>query len=334
MSASKGAPSGRPDSSKARARRPSLDRPSLFAGMEGDVTDIEPERIRILSSLEPRPAVAPRRRKSSRAATSRWWSHVLLGLMGMGLFTVALAAFLIIRSSAEPDLSVGGQWPPPDSALINPDATLAANPPAAGALSAEVAEAETFGLLHASAPEAATDASGWQDVVPTDRAGSSVAPDDAAGSARIETLEATAPSVADSAPTPLPKAASPGATTQTPSPASSSAGLTSPAKTASSSGPNTATAAARSTAPQAATARPTQRPSSTANASNLTPAERQTASASSADVSLLEAVFPKHDPRTASKADLFKACQGMSGAESAICRARICVQHPGVPACQ
>ncbi|MFN3617225.1 MAG: hypothetical protein ACK4TS_04495, partial [Aquabacterium sp.] len=72
----------------------------------------------------------------------------------------------------------------------------------------------------------------------------------------------------------------------------------------------------------------------TANASNLTPAERQTASASNADVSLLEAVFPKHDPRTASKADLFKACQGMSGAESAICRARICVQHPGVPACQ
>lgn len=54
----------------------------------------------------------------------------------------------------------------------------------------------------------------------------------------------------------------------------------------------------------------------------------------SADVRLLEAVFPKHDPRTASKAELFKACQGMTGAESAICRARICVQHPGVPACQ
>lgn len=326
MSASTGAPSGRPDSSKTRARRPSLDRPSLFAGMEDDVTDIEPERIRILSSLEPRSAAAPRRRKSSRAATPRWWSHVLLGLMGMGLFTVALAAFLIVRSSAEPDLSVGGHWAKPDTALINPEATLAANPPAAGTLSAEVAEAETFGLLHASTPKASPDSAPWQDVLNTDPVSTSPSAEDAAGSARIESLDVAPAPAADPSPSTQPaKAEAPRATTLTPPAGAQPTPLTSPTKVATPGVPSTAAAP-----------RPSPRPSSTATASGSQQpvADRQAASASNADVSLLEAVFPKHDPRTASKADLFKACQGMSGAESAICRARICVQHPGVPACQ
>ena len=292
--------------------------------MEDDVTDIEPERIRILSSLEPRPAAAPRRRKSSPTATPRWWSHVLLGLMGMGLFTVALAVFLIIRSTAEPDLSVGGDWATPDTALMDPDATLAANPPAAGTLSAEVAEAETFGLLHASAPEASAASSGWQDLLNSDRTSNGASAEDASGSARIETVEAASPSAAAPPPSTQPsKAEAPSPGTLTPSPAGQPAPLTTPTKAASS----------KLATPTATASLGPSRPVNTSTGSQAA-AGRQATSASNADVSLLEAVFPKHDPRTASKADLFKACQGMSGAESAICRARICVQHPGVPACQ
>ena len=40
---------------------------------------------------------------AAHRAPARWWSHVLLGLMGMGLFTVALAVFLIIKSSRDSD---------------------------------------------------------------------------------------------------------------------------------------------------------------------------------------------------------------------------------------
>jgi hypothetical protein len=291
--------------------------------MENDVVDVEPDRVRILSSLDGRrnrPGRGSRGGVTSPSrAPARWWSHVLLGLMGMGLFTVALAVFLIIKSSRESDLPLT-RWdvtnPQAAASVHDPDALLNSQPPGAGLLSEEVAEAETFGLLHKD-----------QDVPTTLAEASAPALPALEGGARIESVPAVdkAASAATHAKVVITKDANILVTNPELKPAE-------PASTE----PSSVVAPA---APEAT--RRTQAPSATKTASAKVaspPATSKTASkaasSSSADVRLLEAVFPKHDPRKATKAELFKACQGMTGAEAAICRARICVQHPGVPACQ
>lgn len=276
--------------------------------------DVEPDRIRILSSLEGRrargassAAMGSRHRHHAgmRSGTpTRWWSHVLLGLMGMGLFTVALAVFLIIKSSRDSELPLT-RWDIVAPATLNtgddPDHLLSSQPPGAGVLSAEVAEAEAFGLLHqepikmASSPEAE---SASIEII------ESVLPPSTSPSAPLVSAAASAPALAE--PLAIASETTPGTATAKPSKPSTPAPTPAP--------------------PRTSVAAKTPAPAATNSAHQTTP--------QSADVRLLEAVFPKHDPRTASKAELFKACQGMTGAESAICRARICVQHPGVPACQ
>lgn len=278
--------------------------------MENDVVDVEPDRVRILSSLDGRRSRPGRGSRGGVTAPSRaparWWSHVLLGLMGMGLFTVALAVFLIIKSSRESDLPLT-RWdvtaPQATASMHDPDALLNSQPPGAGLLSEEVAEAETFGLLHQDSDAQAATMATVATTTPSAPAMPTDAASEPSGGARIEPLPVVvaAPAKASSPTEPKPAESKP------------------------------AVAPVKPTAPTVkAAAKPPEK--SPAKPAALVPASAQ--ASSSADVRLLEAVFPKHDPRKATKAELFKACQGMAGAEAAICRARICVQHPGVPACQ
>lgn len=271
--------------------------------MEDDIVDVEPDRVRILSSLEPRKRVAdPRSRKSQRqrkAARARWWSRALVGVMALGLLTVAMGVYLLIRSAHDTEQALSS-WPLPETPTASPTADeWQFAPPAAGLLSATVAEAEAAALVN----------------VPTE-------PDTAAGA---ETHTSLTSPVAEASheptvePDPL-AALKPGPVVDT------------PRKTAAASPAPTVAPIATSPAPPPpakAAAAASDRTSPPAPATVARPASR-----ASADVALLEAVFPDHDPQKASKTDLFRACQGMSGAEASICRARICVQHPGVPACQ
>ena len=283
--------------------------------------DVEPDRIRILSSLEGRrsrghTSTARQGRQHTGAGArsappTRWWSHVLLGLMGMGLFTVALAVFLIIKSSRDNELPLT-RWdivtPASQDAANDPDTLLSSQPPGAGVLSAEVAEAETFGLLH-------------QETVDT----AEVKPPPDADGALIEVVTSTPPQP------PVATAASEAAASVAANAQAAAPKVSTPATSTSTAPAPTAAAPLAALTPAApATPSPSPKPKPAPTMAAASPA----ATSVSADVRLLEAVFPKHDPRTASKAELFKACQGMTGAESAICRARICVQHPGVPACQ
>lgn len=323
MSSNHGGASRRPEPA-GHLRRPSFDRPSLFAGMEDDVVDVEPDRVRILSSLEPRKrAAAPRARKGQRqrkAARARWWSRALIGLMAMGLVTVGLSVYLLLRSAHDTEQALSS-WPLPTSTAsmqTSGEGEWLIDPPAAGPLDAAVAQAEAAALMSLSAQaESARIETVAPDIVAT-ATPVVTAPESPASAATpaANPLAALAPPAeavtraeatpATQKPTQQPTQTS----TQTPAPAP--ARVAAPAKTASANAPTTATTA--TTAAAQSTARATSR--------------------ADADVSLLEAVFPNHDPVKASRADLFRACQGMNGPEAAICRARICVQHPGVPACQ
>lgn len=282
----------RPDPANQHTRRSSPDRAGSFAGADDDVTDIDPERIRILSSLDRQQRRASGSgnaggtRPPQRAGTQRWWSHVLLGLMGMGLFTVALAVFLIFKSSRDSEWQLT-RWdvglPPSVVATADPDLLINSQPPGAGPLSAEVAQAETFGLLHDGQTEV------------------DLATDPAARTDAVSMMSAPPASMptAEPAASPPPSQASPRVT------ASSDERAAAPSS-----------ASIKAAAP------------ATRAASSVVPAAPPAEQWKTAPV-------PLHgDPRIASPAELFKSCQGLIGAERAVCRARICVQHPGVPACQ
>lgn len=323
MSSNHGGASRRPEPA-GHLRRPSFDRPSLFAGMDDDVVDVEPDRVRILSSLEPRKrAAAPRKgQRQRKAARARWWSRALIGLMAMGLVTVGLSVYLLLRSAHDTEQALSS-WPLPTSAASTQtpgEGEWLIDPPAAGPLDAAVAQAEAAALMSLSAPaEPARIETVAPDVMATTTATATApeTPATAATPAAVNPLAALA--------TPAEAATRPEAT---PAPQTPAAAPTRAAVTAA-----TAAAPAKAAAPPPPAAK-----SASANPVTTTtaaaPPTARAASRSDADVSLLEAVFPNHDPVKATRADLFRACQGMNGPEAAICRARICVQHPGVPACQ
>lgn len=291
--------------------------------MEEEIVDVEPDRVRILSSLEPRKRAAdPRARKSQRqrkAARAKLWSRALVGMMLLGLVTVATGVYLLIRSAHDTEQALSS-WPVPATAAeFGHAGELQMAPPAAGPLTTTVAEAEAAALINvpaeADAPEALDDRA---------RMDAAVA---AAASAAAALSPTGSSAVSDANRTPVAEADPLAALKPSPAGAARAAGSAPPA-------PSAGAGTASSTA---AKAQPTAAPPKTAAvapAAVPTPAAARPASRADADVALLEAVFPQHDPQKASKTDLFRACQGMSGAEASICRARICVQHPGVPACQ
>lgn len=291
-----------------RPQRPHgrLERPSLFAGMEDDeVDDIEPDRVRLLSTLASREATpgARRRRRSARARrkgqplwqapwtsprASPWWGRGLLIAMSLGVVAVLCSFVQVVRQ-------------PHGAPLVaaRPEAGTSTRPQA---LSGKADVAPDLGALPPTAagpaspvtmPPASADSFA--------RAADATTPDDDLGApARIEVM-------------PPPREPHP---------------PTTPAATASREDTRRLVAQAaadaeRLNAPHTPIARPPawQEPSPRPRAND--------------DVALLEAMMRHASSRRAppSVAEALQPCTLLQGAEAAVCRARACVQHPAAPQC-
>lgn len=255
---------GSPRQAARRKARPDLGRPSLFADFDQDaVEDIDPQRIRLLSTLESQRGGRGRPR-SRRRPTGRghpWLTRSLIALMGLGML-VMLASFIQLL-----------RRPPPE---ITPTVSAPAN---------------SVTSLKPPALAAALDS-----------------PDPIAQAAEIIEFD--------------PPAAAP---MQPPAEALKLAGLATPEAPAAPAVSNQA-----ATAPEQATrtARPPKAPPQREGT-------RREVSASADDVALVEAMLAHAGPRkaAASPTEAFKQCGTGSAPETAVCRARVCVQHPGLPAC-
>lgn len=259
-----------------RPPRPDLGRPSLFADFDQEsVEDVEPQRIRLLSTLESQRGARrrPRARRMPAGRTHAWLTRALMATMALGMLVMLLSFIQLLRR------------PPP---LAQPLPTLAATSSASRATSA----------LAPATTEAPADAAEIIDIAPP-----------AGGAASHPTFEPAqpapaAPSLADAAPATVNDQAAPPATT-----VRASASLAQP---------GSPSQAARSEKPN------TQQPS----------AKRQ-ANAPSDDVALLEAMLAHAGPRkaTAQPTKALQQCGTGSSPETAVCRARVCVQNPSLPAC-
>ena len=249
-----------------RAPRPDLGRPSLFADFDQEsVEDVEPERIRLLSTLESQRGARgrPRTRRMPAGSTHPWLTRALMATMALGMLVMLLSFIQLLRR------------PPP---LAQPLQAHAATPSASGATSP----------LAPATNEAPADAAEIIDIAPPAAAPASL----------------PQPALADAAPATINDRTAPLTTALR-----ASASLAQPSK------PDQA---ARSERPN------TQQPS----------AKRQ-ANAPSDDVALLEAMLAHAGPRkaTAQPTKALQQCGTGSSPETAVCRARVCVQNPSLPAC-
>jgi hypothetical protein len=124
-----------PPNAPKRGHRPSLDRPSLFAGMEDETSPEDTQRVRILSTLEStRRATKPNRTKGGRPATgkshrSSWLHGALWGAMGMGVLALMAGFVMVIQdtkpATAHPASSATtlASAQPPHATLPTPPAT-------------------------------------------------------------------------------------------------------------------------------------------------------------------------------------------------------------------
>ncbi|MDI1259673.1 hypothetical protein [Aquabacterium sp.] len=98
-------PSGEHQAPKpGRVQKPSLDRPSLFAGMDGEPATEDHQRVRILSTLEStRHASRPSRTKGGKRTSKshrRSWLHgALWGAMGVGVLALMVGFVMVIQDS-------------------------------------------------------------------------------------------------------------------------------------------------------------------------------------------------------------------------------------------
>lgn len=318
--------------------RPSLDRPSLFAGMDNEDSTFggDTQRVRILSTLES--TRRPTGRKGltkihgiTKKKRSNWQTKALIGLMGVGVLTLLTSFVMVIMdghssparpepgnkpaATAEGIKRANGLAPKVTANTSNPLAALIAPPqhpamaptPQQAAVIENVintppAEQPTEPKLASISPAPAhnTTPSGSSAIKPVDLS-------------RQTTSVATAP----------PTVAAPKLAAATPAPLQPAAKVQ----------------------PQAP-AHDSATRASTSGSGNLDtklsmppPAKRTPASKSKdEDVALLEAMFahtrPRPAPATLSVAEELKQrCGSLSGAEAATCRARVCVQNPTAAAC-
>lgn len=281
-----------------RAARPSLERPSLFAGMDGH-TKTPPDdaaHVRLLSTLEStrKPArLSPAKARKQREGTAMGWQvKALLGVMGVGVMAL-LASFVMVVQDGHP--------------TAPKVATAQAVKPAAS-VSAVASAASPGGT--APGPLASLQAM----ASPVEGAASQAkAP--ATEAARIEALLADAP--------PASAAPSPSASSSAPPTAA-----TGTAKAASKA-PTAATPAA-SAPPIVAKVRPSLA------TTEARPTARTASRKRDEDVALLEAMFEHTSPRRPPASiteDLHKRCAGLTGPDAATCLAKVCVQHPKAPIC-
>lgn len=295
--------------------RPSLDRPSLFAGMDNEPSsfDGDTQRVRILSTLEStrRPARGPMKIQGiTKKKRSNWQTKALLGLMAVGVLSL-LASFVMVLlngHTASSKADAADQEPPSHREATKP----------------------------AEAPRVSPDNPLAALVVPPVHT-ATAAPTRPAQAAVIENVAIATPVIdhgASSTPTKMnteAKAASP----QSAAPKSSVIATTAAAKAEPAKPTVLALAAPVSqTSPQATAAAPDA--SKQARPAAPTGKRPQASSRNDEDVALLEAMFAHTRPRPVveSAADEIKRrCSGLSGPDAATCRARVCVQNPTAAVC-
>jgi hypothetical protein len=316
-----------------RLERPSLDRPSLFAGMEaGDSIvpeDDEIPRGGILSTLESvrqRKPMPGRAHAGANAAGGLWQNRVLWGLMGAGVVAL-LGSFVLIVSeghSKKQEAAIEravlaqptGATPPPVRDLN----VLAA--PAAGAQATALPPATV-------APETVVASS--EGTAPT-----------TAATIVDAGLAQPGPAVVGVIPTPSPKALAavspvPPMPAITPVPAAAPPPVPERAVTPQ---PNAQAPTDQATPPMVAKAA-VKPPEKVADKAVDKPAAKRSArKQQDDDVALLEAMFQHSQTRSGAPAagqsvaqQLQSKCGKLNGAAAATCRARICVSNPGAQAC-
>jgi hypothetical protein len=269
--------------------KPGLDRPSLFAGMgDDDVVDVEPHRVRILSTLEssrrPKRLAPSKVRRLHQHKTRAWQLKALLGLMGVGIISLLIGfAMVLIKGHAgvhKPDaytamqehvrntLPHGGQQAP---------ATTMAQPGTQQAVIIDTIEPPAAGLPTSTWDKPILAPSPNQPPLPPAHA-SLIKEAEAA----VSQLNADRPSMHTAARAPRPDV-------------KSNSSAASPVNVRKDKGPR-----------------------------------------NDEDVALLEAMFTHAGSRKApvsAAEDLLKSCKGLSGAEAAVCKAKVCVQHPTANVC-
>lgn len=278
-------------------------RPSLFAGMDDEPSrfDGDAQRVRILSTLESthRPARGPMKIHGiTKKKRSHWQTIALVGLMLLGVLSLlaSLVAVLLSGRAAEP---VSPPKAPAASAKAFAPTSSSANNPLA-ALIAAPPRGQVSNQTH-------NRVAGLPPHAPTTPPQTAV----------IENIPA--PPLSD-------KATKVGTTTATtlalavPASAQARKQLTAgvpvevPAKA-----PTLAQEAGKQARPAATTG-------------------KRVAAASHADddVALLEAMFARTRPRPAPESaadEIRRRCTGLSGADAATCRARVCVHNPTAAVC-
>lgn len=292
------------DTSPARSQRPSLDRPSLFAGMDPNHPDADAAdhavSPRLLSTLESaqRPArhALPRRHRTARRP---WQRTLALGLMGVGALAL-LAVFSVVVSHGNPGVSQ----------LANAQAPQAAESPRIPAPTPTTSAPAVV----ASPPLAAASSEGPLAAL----AGPTARPTAEAAAARIENVPPAGPEgvppaalALASAATPLAAAAEPARST-----ASTERKPSKPTRRT----PDKSAGKPKDTEPR--------------RAEQDRPVAQATPRPGEDDVALVQAVMTHARTRsTTARPAPSPLCSKLSGAQAATCRARHCVQHPQDPVC-
>lgn len=266
---------------RRQTQRPDLGRPSLFADFDQEsVEDVEPQRIRLLSTLESQRDARgrPRGRRRPTGGAHPWLTRALMTAMGLGML-VMLLSFVQLLRHPQPPLP-----------------TRAAN----AQLPRPVDQRATSALTTPSATPPATEAAEIIDMAPP-----------AGGMPQ-------SPAQALSGPTP--PAAPP--LVQADAPLVPNGGQHAAS-------PITSRSAQSSAAEIERANRTTAKPN--AQRSGI----RRDAVTSHEDVALVEAMLAHAGPRKAppSPSVALQQCGTGSSPETAVCRARVCVQHPSLPAC-
>lgn len=293
--------------------RPSLDRPSLFAGMDNEDSTFggDTQRVRILSTLES--ARRPTGRKGptkiqgiTRKKRSNWQTKALLSLMGIGVLTLLVSFVMVVvdghATPAKPEPANKPAAAAPEARHVTgltPKTTVDARNPLAALIVPVQPVAKASAPVQAAVIENVISAP--PSAHPLESKLASVRPPaNQASNAISQAAPHTAPKVAATSTTTLPL-------TNTTKPAATTLPTPSP----------TATEVAKIATPPV-----TKRPPNSKGKDE--------------DVALLEAMFAHTRPRPAATSvadELKQRCGSLNGADAATCRARVCVQNPTAPAC-
>lgn len=257
-----------------RPPRPDAGRPSLFADFDQEsVQDIDPQRIRLLSTLESQRGVRgrPRARRLPTGRTHPWLTRALMVAMGLGMLVMLLSFIQLLR---RPPPSPAAQQAVALQTQLNADAT---------ARLADASETDAAEITDMSPPAAGV----TQGALPTQ------------GQARSPTPVQASPAPVSA----LPQDVAP----------------PSPPRPAAVSGtePERISRAAKPGAQRAGASAPRE------------------AVTSQDDVALVEAMLAHAGPRKAppSPTVALQQCGTGTSPQASVCRAKVCVQHPSLPAC-